>query len=104
MSDQPATFLERANKDVGTPKVAAVAAGARLLTTKRAAAVAAYPAMDIMRDRARAIRLHALTNLDRHLDQFADAVEAVGGRVFFAETAAEATTTSGASLPTRTRI
>ncbi len=90
MSDQPATFVERANKDVSTPKAAAVAAGARLLTTKRAAAVAAYPAMDIMRDRARTIRLHALTHLDRYLDQFADAVETAGGHVFFAATATEA--------------
>jgi L-lactate dehydrogenase complex protein LldF len=46
--------------------------------------------MDEMRDRARAIRLHALTNLDRYLDQFAAAVEEAGGHVFFAADAAEA--------------
>lgn len=90
MTDQPTTFLERADRDVSTPKAAAVAAGARLLTTKRSAAVAAYPAMDDMRDRAGAIRLHTLARLDRYLTQFADAVEATGGHVYFAETAAEA--------------
>ena len=90
MTDQPTTFLERADRDVSTPKAAAVATGARLLTTKRSAAVATYPAMDDMRDRARAIRLHTLARLDRYLAQFADAVEATGGHVYFAESAAEA--------------
>ena len=90
MTDQPTTFLERADRDVNTPKAAAVAAGARLLTAKRSAAVAAYPAMDDMRDRAQAIRMQTLARLDRYLDQFADAVEAAGGHVYFAATAAEA--------------
>ena len=84
------TFVERAAGEVNTPKARAVDAGARLLTAKRLAGVEDYPAMDTMRDRAREIRLHTLAHLDRYLEQFAESVEAVGGRVFFAEDAAEA--------------
>jgi L-lactate dehydrogenase complex protein LldF len=46
--------------------------------------------MDELRDRARAIRLHALNNLDRLLAHFADQVEAQGGVVHFAADAEEA--------------
>ncbi len=84
------TFVERAAVEVGTHKVRAVDAGARLLTRKRLEAAAAYPAMDAMRDRAREIRIHTLRHLDTYLAQFADAVEAVGGTVFFARDADEA--------------
>jgi L-lactate dehydrogenase complex protein LldF len=84
------TFVERAAAEVCTPKARAVDAGARLLTAKRLEGVKQYPAMDAMRDRAREIRLHTLAHLDTYLEQFAESVEAVGGRVFFAEDAAEA--------------
>lgn len=84
------SFVDRANRDVGTAKADAVGSGARHLIERRAAAVGAYPAMDAMRDRARAIRLHTLAHLDTYLDQFADAVEALGGHVFFAVDADEA--------------
>jgi L-lactate dehydrogenase complex protein LldF len=46
--------------------------------------------MELMRDRARAIRLHTLAHLDSLLEQFADAAEAVGCVVHFAEDAADA--------------
>ncbi|MDX1449706.1 MAG: LutB/LldF family L-lactate oxidation iron-sulfur protein, partial [Acidimicrobiia bacterium] len=42
------------------------------------------PAMDVMRDRARAIRMHTLARLDTYLGQLADSVERNGGKVFFA--------------------
>jgi len=84
------SFLERAKADIGTPQIAAIQSGARRFQTHREEAVAEYAAMDDMRDRARAIRLHTLDNLDRYLGQFADAVEAHGGHVFFAADAAEA--------------
>ena len=90
MTEQPTTFLERAGQEVGTPKAEAVGSGARVLITKRAKAVGAYPAMDAMRDRSREIRLHTLAHLDEYLAQFADAVEALGGHVFFASDADEA--------------
>lgn len=84
------SFLERARADIGTEAVAALRIGADRFRTHRLEAVADYPAMDAMRDRARAIRLHTLANLHRYLGQFADAVEANGGRVFFAADATEA--------------
>jgi L-lactate dehydrogenase complex protein LldF len=90
VNEQPATFLERAKQEVGTPKAEAVGSGARVLISKRAKAVDVYPAMDAMRDRSREIRLHTLAHLDTYLAQFAEAVEALGGHVFFAADAAEA--------------
>ncbi len=90
MTEQPTAFIERAEQEVGTAKAEAVGSGARVLIAKRAKAVAAYPAMDAMRDRSREIRIHTLAHLDTYLAQFADAVEALGGHVFFAADAAEA--------------
>ena len=46
--------------------------------------------MEDMRDRARAIRLRSLANLDRLLTEFADKVALVGGQVHFAADAQEA--------------
>ncbi len=90
MSTPIGTFIERASREVNTAKVRAVDAGARVLVTKRAKGVEEYPAMDAMRDRAREIRLHTLAHLDTYLEQFADSVEALGGKVFFAKDADEA--------------
>lgn len=90
MTERPTTFVERARQEVATSKAEAVGSGARTLISKRAKAVDAYPAMDAMRDRAQEIRLHTLANLDKCLAQFASAVEALGGHVFFAADAAEA--------------
>ncbi len=59
-------------------------------TVKRLAAVAAYPEMEDRRDRARQIRAHTVAHLDEYLEQFADAVEALGGHIFWAKDAAEA--------------
>jgi len=85
------TFAQRGAEAVGSEAAAAVGDGARHLIEKRAAAVDAYPAMDAMRDRARDIRLHTLAHLDDYLFEFAEAVEALGGHVFFAADAGEAT-------------
>ena len=87
MRAEPSTFAERGAAEVGSDKAKAVGDGARHLIEKRAVAVEAYPAMDAMRDRAREIRLHTLANLDMYLARFADAVEALGGNVFFAANA-----------------
>ena len=98
------SFVDRANRDVGTAKAAAVGSGARHLIDKRAAAVDAYPAMDAMRDRARAIRLHTLAHLDTYLDQFADAVEALGATSSSQQTQTKRIATSGRSRGTPARI
>lgn len=87
---EPVTFLSRAEALIGTHESAAVANGVRNFLTMRDQAVAEFPAMDSMRDRARAIRLHSLRHLDRLLGRFADEVEAAGGTVHWAADATEA--------------
>jgi L-lactate dehydrogenase complex protein LldF len=87
---EPVTFLSRAEALIGTHEANAVAAGMRSLYDKRVTAVAEFLAMDPIRDRARAIRLHALNHLDRLLSRFADEFEAAGGRVHWAADADEA--------------
>lgn len=84
------SFRERATVALGSPKTLATDDGARRLAGKRDQAVAEYPAMDAMRDRAREIRMHTLARLDEYLAPLADQVEARGGTVFFASDAAEA--------------
>lgn len=91
MSESPVRFLGRAGPAIREGKATATESAARLITDLRLAAVERYPAMDAMRDRARAIRQHTLANLDSYLGQFADALEAAGGHVHFAADAAEAT-------------
>jgi L-lactate dehydrogenase complex protein LldF len=53
-------------------------------STLRANALASLPDAEAMRDRARLIRAHTLSQLDAYLAQFADAVEAAGGHVHWA--------------------
>lgn len=86
----PVRFIDRASKDIGTPGIAALETGARRLTGNRLNAGADFPAMEEMRDQARAIRLKALHNLDGLLATFADSVESLGGHVHFAADGAEA--------------
>ena len=57
----------------------------------RLSALATLPEAEALRDHARLIRAHTLANLDTYLSQFAEAVEQRGGRVYWAETAEEAT-------------
>ena len=87
---EPVTFLTRAEALVGTHEANAIESGARTLLKKRDAVAADFPIMEELRDRARAIRLHALNNLDRLLAHFADRVEEQGGVVHFAADAEEA--------------
>lgn len=87
---EPVTFLGRAEALIGTRQAAAVDDGARTLLREREKVASAYPIMDEMRDRARAIRIHSLRNLDRLLARFADQLEELGGRVHFALDAREA--------------
>ena len=87
---EPVTFLGRARETLGSHEAEAMHNGARRLFSLRDGAAIAYPAFEEMRDRARAIRHHTLANLDVYLGQFADAVEAAGGRVHFAADANEA--------------
>lgn len=90
MTSQPVTFLGRARDLVGSPEAEAVERGMRLMTEKREEAAAEFSAMEPLRDRVRAIRLHSLRHLDRLLAAFADRVADHGGTVHFATDAAEA--------------
>jgi len=86
-----ANFRNLSAAAVGTAPAIAGEAGARRQVQKQLKAAAEFPAMEAMRHQARAIRLHALADLDQLLDQFIDAAEAAGCSVHFAENAAEAT-------------
>ncbi len=59
-------------------------------TTLRHDSLASLPHADEVRDRARLIRAHTLSRLDHYLGQFAEAVEAAGGRVHWAADTAAA--------------
>lgn len=56
----------------------------------RNVAFASLPDAEAVRDRGRAIRIEALSHLDRYLEQFATNVEASGGQVHWAADSAEA--------------
>ncbi len=87
---QPVSFLGRAEPLIGSKEADAVSRGVDRFTTKREHALSEFELMDEVRDRARAIRLHSLDNLDRLLGQFADRLTAAGGQVHFAGDASEA--------------
>lgn len=87
---QPVSFISRAERLLGTDEAAAVDRGLRHLASARDEMVAEFPISEDLRDRARAIRLHALHNLDRLLAHFARQVVSLGGQVHFAADAQEA--------------
>ncbi len=87
------TFAQRANRALHDAHLqSAIKIGTGHLVDNRAKAVAAFPAMEAFRNRARLIRAHALSQLDSYLAEFADNVAANGGHVFWAKDAAEANT------------
>lgn len=90
MTAQPVTFRGRAGRLIGTDAAAAVRAGATHLSDRRQARVEELPIFDDLRDRARAIRLHSLSHLDRLLAHFADRLAEAGGHVHFAADGGEA--------------
>ena len=87
---QPVSFVTRADALLGSKEAAAVVKGIRHFTDARDRVAAEFPIMEELRDRARVIRLHSLSHLDRLLGQFADQVTALGGTVHFAADADEA--------------
>ena len=74
--------------DAGLQK--ALARSGSAFIARRAAAAAALPEFETLRDEARAIKDHTLAHLDFYLEAFADKVEAAGGQVHFCADAAEA--------------
>lgn len=58
--------------------------------TNRIKTLETLPDSEEARDRARAIRRHTIANLDRYLEQFAESLERVGGKLHWAADGAEA--------------
>lgn len=87
---QPVSFLGRAETLIGSKEAEAVVQGVNRFATQRDHIVDEFPIMDDLRDRARAIRLHSLDNLDRLLAHFTDQFTGNGGHVHFAADASEA--------------
>jgi L-lactate dehydrogenase complex protein LldF len=84
------SFRERIQDAFAEGVPIAIDRGARGHFEHRQEAVAAFPQMEEMRDRARRIRAEVIADLDVHLRRFADSVARNGGNVFFAADAEEA--------------
>ncbi len=78
----------RALQDAGLQKALGKAKGAFL--QRRAAAVAALPEFERLRDIGRDIKNHTLANLDHYLEVYAANVEKAGGKVHWCSTAEDA--------------
>ena len=84
------SFYDRISDALANPDgQLAIAAGAKAKYDNRARAMSEFPSMEITRDRARSIRAHTLSQLDKFLAEFADNVEALGGHIFWAKDAQE---------------
>ena len=81
----------RAMADAGLQKALGTAKGAFL--QRRAAAVAALPEFERLREIGRDIKDHALANLDHYLERYAAAVERAGGTVHWCSSAEDARAT-----------
>ena len=89
---QPAPrFREIARGKLGNAHTqAALDTATNRLRTGRVEAWAALPDIEALRERAHSIRMEVIDDLDGHVARFTAALEARGGKVFFARTAAEA--------------
>jgi L-lactate dehydrogenase complex protein LldF len=84
-------FREIARGKLGDAHVqAALDLSTNRLRTHRLAGWEALGDVEVLRDRAHAIRMAVIDDLDGHVARFTEALEARGGHVFFAHTAAEA--------------
>ena len=89
---QPAPrFREIARGKLGDAHVqAALDSSVNRLRSHRLEAWAALPDVEELRQRAHEIRMAVIDDLDAHVARFTEALEARGGHVYFARTAAEA--------------
>jgi L-lactate dehydrogenase complex protein LldF len=84
-------FKENAHEALTDPQLQRAMGHVRAgFIARRQAAVDALPEFDDLRDNAKAIKDHALAHLDLYLEEYERRVEEGGGRVHWAETAAEA--------------
>ncbi|MGF1500723.1 MAG: lactate utilization protein B [Paracoccaceae bacterium] len=90
---QPTTprFKENARAALANRNLqSAMSGGAGGFVKKRAAARAAMPEFDAIRDAARDLKNHVLAHLDHYLERYEAQVAASGGQVHWAETAEDA--------------
>jgi L-lactate dehydrogenase complex protein LldF len=91
MSVAPATFYKRVEQALGDQRLqGAMDSAMARLQEVRNTSFNAFADGEAVRDHARHIRAHTLSRLDEYLDQFTRNVEARGGTVFYAHTAADA--------------
>ena len=91
MASANVTFYERVDDALQDAQLqTALKKTTHALQTGRNKAFADLEEGDALRDHARKIRGHTIANLDHYLGQFADAVDALGGQVHFAQTAVSA--------------
>jgi L-lactate dehydrogenase complex protein LldF len=91
MTTAPANFYKRVDRALNDPAMrSAMKRATTRLVSGREAGMAGLEHADLVRDHARAIRGHTIARLDHYLRQFESAVQARGGHVHWAETAADA--------------
>jgi L-lactate dehydrogenase complex protein LldF len=84
-------FKENAKHALADPQLQRALAHVRSnFIEKRAAAFAALPEFEALRDAGRALKDHTLAHLDLYLEAYEERVKASGGHVHFAETAEDA--------------
>ena len=84
-------FTANARAALADPQLQSALAMAKPgFSTKRAAARAALPEFDDLRDRARDLKNHVLAHLDLYLERYEAEVTRAGGHVHWAETAEDA--------------
>jgi L-lactate dehydrogenase complex protein LldF len=84
-------FKDNARRALADPQLQRALAHVRSnFIEKRAAAFAALPEFEALRDAGRALKDHTLAHLDLYLEAFEERVKASGGHVHFAETGEDA--------------
>lgn len=85
------TFYDRVDDAIQNEQLqTALARSTLAFRNGRANAFGNLPEGDGLRDHGRKIRAHTIAHLDTYLGQFAEAVEGLGGKVHFADTAVSA--------------
>ncbi len=83
-------FKQNAREALADPNIQRAMGASKGFVSNRAAARAALPEFDALRDRARDLKNHVLANLGDYLEQYEKNVIAAGGHVHWAETAEDA--------------
>jgi L-lactate dehydrogenase complex protein LldF len=91
LAQAPVRFREVARSSLANPHAQAAADAATLrMLEGRTTAWGALPDIEGLRERAHEIRMRTIEDLDRHVTDFTAALEARGGKVYFAATAEKA--------------